>query len=234
MILDYTNNSGHVRLWLLAVLTAALTGFYMFRLIFMTFHGEPRLEPERLAHVHESPPVMTVPLVILAVLSIVGGWVALPEGVLWGNAFGRFLAPVVGEFRPAIETSALGLSVVATVASMAGIALAWLLYIRLPGLPMLLAYRAGALYDLLLNKFFIDQLYDLIVTRPLFWISTYVLFRTVDSFGIDGAVDGAGLTVETGGELARRAETGNVQSYAFVYLLGAVAIVAYYVYRVMH
>ncbi|MFZ0887562.1 MAG: NADH-quinone oxidoreductase subunit L [Candidatus Binataceae bacterium] len=234
MILESAYASGHVWLWLLGVLTAALTGFYMFRLIFMTFHGEPRLEPERLEHVHESPPVMTVPLVILALLSIVGGWVALPEGVLWGNAFGRFLAPVVGEFRPAIEVSALALSVVATGASMAGIALAWLLYIRLPGLPMLLAYRAGALYDLLLNKFFVDQLYDRIVARPLFWISTYVLYRTIDSFAIDGAVEGAGLTVETGGELARRAETGNVQSYAFVYLLGAVAIVAYYVYRVTH
>src|SRR5208282_5223999 len=85
LILESAYTSGHVWLWLLGVLTAALTGFYMFRLIFMTFHGEPRLEPERLAHVHESPPVMTVPLVILAVLSIVGGWVALPEGVLWGN-----------------------------------------------------------------------------------------------------------------------------------------------------
>jgi NADH-quinone oxidoreductase subunit L len=86
---------------------------------------------------------------------------------------------------------------------------------------------------LLLEKYHIDELYNLIVTRPLFWISTYVLNRTIDSFAIDGVAVGAGLTVETGGEIARRAETGNVQTYAFVYLLGAVAIAGYYLYLVM-
>jgi NADH-quinone oxidoreductase subunit L len=232
MILEGAYTTGHFWLWILSVITAALTGFYMFRLIFMTFHGESRVDAEKMAHVHESPPVMTIPLIALAVLSVVGGWVGLPDGFLWGNAFGSFLAPVVGTLHPTVEASALALSVVATIAGLIGISLAYVFYIRLPGLPMILAWRAGALYKTLLEKYYIDQLYDLIVTRPLFWISTYVLQRTVDSFAIDGAAEGAALTVETGGEVARRAETGNVQAYAFIYLLGAIGVAAYYLYLV--
>jgi NADH-quinone oxidoreductase subunit L len=86
----------------------------------------------------------------------------------------------------------------------------------------------------LLNKYYVDQLYNFIVTRPLFWIATIALARIVDSFAIEGMVNGAGLTVETGSELTRRVETGNVQQYAFVYVLGVVAIVAYYLYLVTH
>jgi NADH-quinone oxidoreductase subunit L len=99
---------------------------------------------------------------------------------------------------------------------------------------MLLAWRLKDLYNLLLNKYYIDQLYNLIVTRPLFWVSNNVLNRAIDSFAIDGAADGAGLAVQTSGQIARRAETGNVQNYAFVYLLGALGIVAYYLYLVTH
>ncbi|MGC2274668.1 MAG: hypothetical protein WA571_01525, partial [Candidatus Binatus sp.] len=113
-----------------------------------------------------------------------------------------------------------------------GIALAWVLYIQLPGIPFLLAWRLKAPYDLLLNKYYIDELYNFIVTRPLFWVSQNVLNRAIDSFVIDGAAEGAGLAVETGGQVARRAETGNVQHYALVYLLGALGIVAYYVFLV--
>ena len=234
LILEAAFTSGHPMLWLLGVITAALTGLYMFRLIFMTFHGESRVEPERLHHAHESPPVMTIPLMVLAALAICGGWVGLPDGLLWGNAFARFLTPVVGEFKPVLEASTLSLSLAATGASLAGIALAWVLYIRLPGLPALFAYRAGAAYQWLLDKYYVDQLYDTLVSRPLFAISRYALSQGVDTFAIDGIADGTGLAVETGGGLARRAETGNVQHYAFVYLLGVLAIVTYYLYQVMH
>ncbi len=234
LILEAAYTSGHTWLWISAVITAGLTGFYMFRLIFMTFFGMSRVDSDKLNHIHESPPAMTLPLVVLAALSVAGGWVGLPHGLLWGNAFARFLSPVVGTFEPAREASTFLLSLAATGASAAGIALAYVFYIRLPGLPMILAWRAGAIYRLLLEKYYIDQLYNLVVTRPLFWVSSYVLNRTVDSFAIDGTAVGAGLMVETGGELARRAETGNVQTYAFVYLLGAVAIAAYYLYLVTH
>ena len=98
MILDAAYNSGHVWLWILGIVTAAMTSFYMFRLIFMTFHGDSRVDPEKAHHIHESPPVMTIPLIVLAVLAIIGGWVGLPDGLLWGDAFSAFLAPSVGEF----------------------------------------------------------------------------------------------------------------------------------------
>jgi NADH-quinone oxidoreductase subunit L len=102
----------------------------------------------------------------------------------------------------------------------------------LPGIPFLLAWRLKAPYELLLNKYYIDELYNLVVTRPLFWVSQNVLNRAIDSFVIDGAAEGAGLAVQTSGQVARRAETGNVQHYAFVYLLGALGVVAYYLFLV--
>ncbi|MGD0073045.1 MAG: NADH-quinone oxidoreductase subunit L [Candidatus Binataceae bacterium] len=233
-ILGAAFTSGHTGLWLIGVITAGLTGFYMFRWFFMTFHGNSRVEHERLHHLHESPPVMTIPLMVLAVLALVGGWVGLPEGMLWGNAFGRFLVPSVGEFKPVIEFSELALTVISVVVSFAGIAFAYVMYIRRLGLPEELAARSNSLYQLFLNKWYVDQLYNLIVTRPLFFISRYILWRGVDSYGIEGLVNGAGLTVETGSGLARRSESGNVQHYAFVYLVGAIGIAAYYIYRLWH
>ena len=232
LILEAAYDSGHSWLWFLGVITAGLTSFYMFRLIFMTFFGESRVDPEKEHHLHESPAVMTIPLIVLAILATVGGWVNLPDGLLWGNAFVRFLTPAVGAFKPIVEASPTSLSFVASVASALGIALAYLFYLRLPGIPMLLAWRLKDLYNLLLNKYYIDQLYNFIVTRPLFWVSNNVLNRAIDSFAIDGAADGAGLAVQTSGQIARRAETGNVQHYAFVYLLGALGIVAYYLFLV--
>ena len=234
LILEAAFTSGHTWLWLSGVITAALTSFYMFRLIIMTFFGESRVDPEKEHHIHESPAVMTIPLVVLAILATIGGWVGLPNGFLWGNAFVRFLTPAVGAFHPAFEANSLTLSAFAGVASVFGIGLAFLFYVRLPGIPMLLEWRLKDGYNVLLNKYYIDQLYNFVVTRPLFWISSNVLNRAIDTFAIDGAANGAGLTVQTSANIARRAETGNVQHYALVYLLGALGIVAYYLYLVTH
>src|SRR6266436_1731106 len=116
LILEAAYDSGHSWLWLVGVITAALTSFYMFRLIFMTFFGESRVDPDKEHHIHESPAVMTIPLIVLAILAIAGGWVGLPNGVLWGNAFVRFLEPAVGPFRPVFEASAVFLSITALIA----------------------------------------------------------------------------------------------------------------------
>jgi NADH-quinone oxidoreductase subunit L len=231
LILEAAYGSGHISLWILGVITAGITSFYMFRLIFMTFFGDSRVDSDKEHHIHESPAVMTIPLIVLAILSTVGGWVNLPGGLLWGNAFVRFLAPVVGTFTPHLEPSSISLYL-PLVASIIGIVLAYVLYIQLPGIPFLLAWRLKPAYDLLLNKYYIDEIYNLIVTRPLFWISDNVLNRAIDSYAIDGVAEGAGLAVETSGQVARRVETGNVQHYAFVYLLGALGIVAYYLFLV--
>jgi len=244
LILESTYTSGHIWLWLLGLVTAGLTSFYMFRLIFVTFHGESRVASEKEHHIHESPTVMTIPLIVLAVFSIIGGWVELPEGMLWGGAFSRFLAPVVAGpvtglmARPAAMAGSnlspsLVLSAVATLVAIIGIGIAWIFYIQVPALAGQFAESMRALYNVLRRKYYIDELYDLIVTRPLFFISTYVLYRGVDVKVIDGIVDGLGLRVEESGEAVRKVESGNVQDYAFVYLLGALAVAAYYVYLVI-
>ncbi len=234
LILESVYNSGHHGLWVIGIITAAMTSFYMFRLIFLTFFGDSRVDSEKAAHIHESPSVMTTPLLVLAALSIAGGWVGLPEHVLWGNRLTAFLAPSVGEFTPIMHGSTLMLTGASLGLAIVGIILAWYFYLVAPGMPYLVAYQLQSGYDVLFHKYYVDELYNLIVTRPLFWVSTFVLGRVIDSFIIDGLVDGAGLTVETGGQLSRRMETGNVQQYAFVYVLGVLAIVAYYLYLVMH
>src|SRR6202046_2229427 len=141
LILESAYDSGHTGLWLLGVITAGLTTFYMFRLIFMTFFGDSRVDSDKEHHIHESPAVMTIPLIVLAILAIVGGWVNLPDGFLWGNAFVRFLAPAVGTFCPCSGANLTYLSLIALAASIIGGVLAWVLYIQLPGIPFLLAWR---------------------------------------------------------------------------------------------
>jgi NADH-quinone oxidoreductase subunit L len=245
LILEGAFATGHVWLWLTGVITAGITSFYMFRLIFMTFHGSSRLDPEKAHHVHESPPIMAIPLIVLAGLSIIGGWVGLPNWLLWGDAFKRFLAPIVahpphGPFGEPIVmldverfSTSMALSGIALAAGLIGIFLAWVLYIQRPELPELIAERLRGVRELLWHKYYIDELYDHLISRPLFWISTNLLNQGIDQTVIDGFVDGTGATVEGSGEAARKIETGNVQHYAFVYLIGVVAVAGYYVYLVM-
>jgi NADH-quinone oxidoreductase subunit L len=232
LILESTFAAGDEGLWLLGIVTASLTAFYMFRLLFLTFHGTSRVAPDK--HVHESPPVMTVPLIVLGVLSVIGGWVELPEGWLWDGAFTRFLTPVFGPFRSQAAGAATGaIGVVAILATVIGFMFAYILYIQSPALPGRIAESVGALYQVLVHNYYVDELYNLVFGRFLFWGSANVLSRGVDQGLIDGIVDGTGLGVEVAGEVTRRSVTGNVQVYAFVYLLGAVGIGAYYVYLVM-
>jgi NADH-quinone oxidoreductase subunit L len=243
LILEATYASGHVGLWMLALITAGLTAFYMFRLLFLTFHGASRIDSETVHHVHESPLVMTVPLMVLALFSIIGGWVGLPDGILWGSAFQRFLAPIVapsgvGAFmKPAAIAGSrppeLILGALAPLVALAGIALAWILYLRSPALPARIAAHLRALYRMLVRKYYIDEIYNFVITRPLFWGSRDLLSHGVDGMIIDGIVDGTGLTFENGGEELRKVETGNVQHYAFAYLVGVIAIAAYYAYLVI-
>jgi NADH-quinone oxidoreductase subunit L len=245
LILEGAFASGHVWLWLIGVVTAGITSFYMFRLIFMTFHGASRLEPDKAHHVHESPPIMGIPLIVLAGLSIIGGWIGLPNWLLWGDAFKRFLAPIVerplhgplGEPMVMLDverfSTSMGLSAIALAAGLIGIFLAWMLYIQRPELPDRIAERLRGVRELLWHKYYIDELYDHLISRPLFWASTNLLNQGIDQTVIDGFVDGTGATVEGSGEAARKIETGNVQHYAFVYLIGVVAVAGYYVYLVM-
>ena len=231
-ILWHTWATGHHVLWAVAAVTAALTAFYMFRLLFLTFTGELRAAPEAAHHVHESPAVMTVPLIVLAALSVGGGWMGLPEGWLWGGAFGRFLAPVTGEPHLAAHGAGVEgtLMLVATLLAAGGAGLAYLFYVRMPGLPLVMAWRLARLYDLLVGKYWVDELYDALIVRPYVRLSQ-VLWRIVDQVMIDGAVNGTAAAVMINGQLWRYVQSGNVQHYALAFLGGALALLSYYLVR---
>ncbi|MBI4518936.1 MAG: NADH-quinone oxidoreductase subunit L [Deltaproteobacteria bacterium] len=225
----FTGVHGSVVLWLLGAMGAGLTAFYMYRLLFLTFYGECRAEAEVAHHIHESPSSMTVPLVILAVLSVAGGWIGLPAHWLWGNRFGEFLAPVFGHHEAEHVSAAVeyGLMAVSVLVAAAGIGLAYFFYVVQPALPMIIAWRAGRLYDLIFNKYYIDEFYDAAVVQPIHRASVW-LWRVWDVLVVDGLVNGTASAVAANSGLWRLLQTGNVQHYALSFLLGAVAILGYY------
>ena len=220
-------------LWAVGVIAAGLTSFYMFRLLFMTFFRELRANEHTKHHIHESPPSMTMPLIVLAMLSIVGGYVGLPEHWLWGNTFGAFLEPVLGtvhEGAHLTEVTEYALMGVSVLVALIGLAIAYTFYIVYPGLPDFLAWRARGAYDLIYHKYYVDELYDLLFVRPTLAISTW-LWRVFDAGFVDGLVNGTAEAVGANSSLWRRLQTGNVQHYAVSMLLGALAILGYYAWR---
>ena len=215
-------------LWGLGVLTAGLTSFYMFRLLFLTFFGAQRYD-ERKVHVHESPKNMTIPLIVLAILSVCGGWMAAPQLMGGVNHFQHFLAPVLAtgaEPTAAAAESTGGGEILQAllgapvIAGLLGFLLAWWFYIKSPEAPKKLADSLSAPYKLLCGKYFIDELYLAVIVRPLVWISDKVLWHVVDERAIDGAVNGVAFVSRESGDRLRRANTGNIRSYATWIVLG--------------
>ncbi len=185
-------------LWLVGFVTAGLTAFYMFRLVNMTFFGASRVEHEVEHHIHESPRSMTVPLVILAALSVVGGWIGWPAALGGSDRFGHFLGPVIA--RPGVPQAEAGAAVHAraieyvlmlgaVLIALAGIALARRLYVQRPELPDQIAGKWGGLYRLLYRKYYMDEIYDaLFVNRAKDLGTTLASFdaSVVDGLGVDG------------------------------------------------
>jgi len=226
--------NGSVWLWLLGITAAGLTSFYMFRLVFLTFFGDCRADEHAKHHLHESPASMTMPLIVLAILSVVGGYIGLPAHWLWGNRFEAFLEPVFGaaahegaHLAEATEYALMGTSVAV---ALLGLGLAYVLYIARPELPERLAKKAAGLYELIYNKYYVDELYDLLFVRPTVALATW-LWRVVDAGIIDGLVNGTAEAVAANSGMWRRLQTGNVQHYALSMLLGALAILGYYAWR---
>ncbi|MET0152150.1 MAG: proton-conducting transporter membrane subunit, partial [Candidatus Binatia bacterium] len=233
-VLFQAYESGHPVLWAIGACGALLTAFYMFRLLFLTFFGECRADHHTFEHFHESPPAMTVPLVILAGLSIGGGWVGLPAGWLWGDRFGEFLAPALaalphahGEHSAGREYALMATSVLI---ALAGILLAYVFYVRSPRIPSRLSAQLRGLYDTLLGKYWVDELYGATVVRGTFAFAN-ALWRYVDVIVIDGLVNGVGGMIQTQSGLWRRLQTGNVQHYAFTFLAGVILVIGYFLIR---
>jgi NADH-quinone oxidoreductase subunit L len=238
-------------LWFVGLFTAGLTAFYMFRLWFKTFFGAPRFEEHAEAHhghdshahdshshsshgVHESPWVMLFPLVVLAILSVVGGWVGVPAALGGHNEIEHFLDPVfsypavtelatsTAPISHALELTLAGVSL-ATAAF--GILVAWFLYIKNPGSSTALAKRFKPVYTLLENKFYIDELYDAVLVQPLL-MATNLVLATFDFLIVGGLPSGTAAGVRGLGSLTRRMQSGNIRSYAGWLSLGAAAVVA--------
>jgi NADH-quinone oxidoreductase subunit L len=227
--------NANIWLWLLGLIGAGLTSFYMFRLIFLTFFGKPRYD-EHEVHVHESPRNMTVPLIFLAILSTVGGWVAAPHLVGGTDYFEKFLHPVFTAYAPAAAETAAEAAEPAgmmllhaligwpVVVALVGLLVAWWFYLKSPQTPKKLAESLRAPYALLLHKYYVDELYNAAIIRPLLWISTNVFWHAVDETVIDGTVNGVARVARESGSQLREIQSGNARSYATWVVIGAVGV----------
>ena len=242
-------------LWLVGAITALLTALYMFRAVFMAFYGKPRLDEHVAKHVHESPPVMILPLAVLAVLSLVGGWIGIPPSLGGGEWFQEFLAPVFKSAVPvAVHHQAGGLSFVGLAqaaeglahgeelslewalmgvslgVAIVGISLAYYLYLKNPEAPGKIAGTFKTLYRIIFNKYYMDEIYNAIFVQPIRRGSEW-LWHSVDENVIDGTANGAGRLCTGLSAILKRLQTGYVQNYAIWMLVGTVLLIAYYLFR---
>ena len=228
--------------WLIGAITALITSFYMFRLLFMTFWGDYKgIQVDDHGHAHsahgdhghgephESPMFMLVPLIILAVLSAVGGFVGIHHG------FEHFLEPVFGSEFPKTITEASGntewvLMGISVLFAFAGLILAYVLYVSKPYLPEKIAASLNGFYDVVLNKYYVDEIYAKIFVKPLVDGSTKILWQGVDRKVIDDNVNSAADGARHVSDEVRHMQSGNVRSYAGWIASGAAAVIAYMIW----
>ncbi len=238
----YEGPLGQPWLYWLGTLTAGLTAFYMFRAVFMTFHGVPRIDPEIEHHVHESGGKMTRPLVALAFFSVVAGCVSWPKPLGGNEAFDRYLEPVFASSANLLQATAthhaanalsgLTLMGLSFIASILGILVACWLYLKSPQLPDHLAERFSGAYRVLVNKYYVDEFYNWLVVRPIRVGSEKVLWQAIDAGAIDGVlVNGTAEATAGVGSVLRRIQSGNLRSYAAWVLLGTVVWLGYLLFR---
>jgi NADH-quinone oxidoreductase subunit L len=216
---------GHTGLWACGVAGAAITAFYMTRLYVLTFRGTFRGDHHTWDHAHESPTSMTIPLMVLAVLAAVGGYVGIPHALGGHNAFGAYLAPSVGHHELGISTQVeLMLMAVSVGAGLLGIGIAWTMYSRGPAADKGLERGLSVIYPRMARAYDIDALYDRTIVQPLMRLSER-LWKDVDVDMIDGVANGTAAAVVGVGGLWRRWSSGNVQHYLLTVLVGVAAVV---------
>jgi NADH-quinone oxidoreductase subunit L len=253
-ILFHTFASGHTLLWIVGLLTSLLTAIYMFRLVFLAFHGPSHSAPGTVApgtvapgtvapttqhhhgaHLHDAPPPMALALIALAIGSVVAGYVGLPHVLGGSDWFGRFLEPSfagVAAAEAAESTQLEGtLMAVSTLVAMTGIGLAVFFFLKRRSAADAVAARCAGLHRVLTHKYYVDKIYDATVVQPIRIVSEDGLWKIVDVRGIDGAVNLVGGIVTGSSEGLRRLQTGSVRAYAASLFLGVVLILGYYLWR---
>jgi NADH-quinone oxidoreductase subunit L len=253
---------GFKAVYVVGLITAGMTAFYMWRLMALTFYGESRVEPHAAAHLHESPRVMTVPLMVLAAGSVLAGWIGVPK--LWSflpegfRAFEHWLAPVLSAHEAEHHGEAAlewGLMLLSVAVAACGILIAWFVYQkRAPKTEPLAVF--GKLYQWALNKWYVDEIYDFLFVNGLGkgggralsrfdqvvvdggvngtgWLTRFTSTISMwwDTWIVDGAVRLTGFSVKIASYPVRIVQTGSVQSYALVFVLGIAAVFGYYLMR---
>lgn len=223
--------AGNKIVWALAFLASLLTVFYMFRLFFLTFSGATRASHEVVHHIHESPSTMTTPLIILAVLSVIGGFIGIPAVLGGDHALNGFLAPVFEQSRGMIpahhvshtaEMILIGLVIALTLAL---IYFAWSLYVSRKKVPAPEGVKLSAFHKLIYNKYYVDEIYERIILKPLNFLSR-ALDALVERLLIDRFVNNAGRVVTWGGKTVRLIQTGNTGFYIFAMVISIIILLA--------
>jgi NADH-quinone oxidoreductase subunit L len=233
---SFSSQYGHPLLWVVGVVTAGLTAFYMFRLIYLTFHGSERMDDHTRKHLHESPRSMTVPLMALAGLSVVGGFIGMPHLFGFTNYFEEWLAPVMsGAPQHAVSQAMaagsgdtgleIGLMVASVLLVLFAIFMARKIYNQAPQLATKLRDKMPWVHKVLLNKYFVDEFYGAVVVRPVINVSKF-LWSIFDVLVIDGLVNGLATIYGDIAQLLRTGQTGRVRTYVTLFILGVVVIVA--------
>jgi NADH-quinone oxidoreductase subunit L len=217
--------------WGVALLTSLMTVFYMFRLFFLIFYGTSRTDKEKIEHVHEAPKSMAVPLIILGVLSAIGGFMNVPES-LWGTeSLATFLSPVFEGSEGLMVTHHLtatteyALMAIVLMLTLVLVGIAYLRYVKKNSVPAAEGAEAGFAFRLSYHKFYVDEIYSKVILQPIVWLSSK-LEEIVERLGIDALVNASGSLVLNASNVFRRFQTGRIGFYIFIMVLGIVAMLA--------
>jgi NADH-quinone oxidoreductase subunit L len=215
-------------LWFFGMLASMLTAFYMFRLLYLTFYRKFRGTHEQEHHLHESPKSMTIPLVVLAILSVVGGLIGLPEFWDLPNFMHHHLDPIIMHKNPSVlnHTKEWMLMGIAVAAAGATIFFAYMVYIKNQILPEAKDENLKGIKKVIYNKYYVDEIYDMIITKPLNAMSD-LFYKFFDKQVIDGLVNGVGSAVIGISSVVRKAQTGHIGVYIFSMVLGIILILFY-------
>ena len=218
--------------WGVAVMASLLTAFYMFRLLFLTFFGKTRASEDTIHHIHESPKSMTIPLIVLAILSVAGGFMGVPELLSGNNWIDGFLSPVFEQSNElnvehhlshSTEFILMGTIIVFTLVM---IGMAYNRYISKAHVPVTEGAELSAIHKTIYHKYYVDEIYDAVVVKPLYWLSK--LFDIViEKSGIDRIVNLVGESLNDWSAIFRRLQNGHVGYYIFVMVIGVILIVAF-------